>query len=460
MNFWRQLGFITTLCFVIIISLVVVLGPPDLPTSIFTAAIVGGFPLRVILYRFIARRRLQVKNLPKADWEFYRQHLQRDVPPVLVGLYEDKEYLGNPVFKRWGCSLVVEGIDVGLDGFLEISREYSKDDWEYYKDERDETLESQISELERKVAQTVVIGHTRIGNEIFLKPGANENDAVYFWKEEEQKIARVANSTEEFAGMVRAGIEKEEELYWSERLCCAEWFFSLFLGWALAFMLLIAGESVRPIFTADENLLLLLGLLTLLGCWIAPFVLPWQVESSRMFRFPWFPLTGAMAFVLAYVLLVMTWVPDSAALIWFPALIGAIGMSVLALLRRLEKRGRFSNASLWSNAFIAVPVALVAIFRFFIWPSIASSAPYTAYSVGGSSQALRSILQTVEQGDRYEDLHERYPKIFNKPTEKVRFNFDFDAYIIEFDTSRTIVSETWVVKKGKQPQKKLPKVTY
>jgi hypothetical protein len=235
-------------------------------------------------------------------------------------------------------------------------------------------------------------------------------------------------------------------------LKAARSFISLFAGWATAFVTQILWQVYRPGFgyVTDFGFFLFWPALFALVGW-AVFGLPLVYFTPERIASRWHLciVVGIVVCVLAYLLLVCTWLPQSFRLAWFPAIIGAVGGFTYWLLGRAPAASFLAR---WRRvavpAMFLAPGIAVAAFAFLIWPVVLRVSPYLGYRFGAyESRALAEyeIYSRIRPGDTFSDLHRRYPAIFDEPMLSRSSNQtikDFEwSYHIVFDETRTYVTK-------------------
>jgi hypothetical protein len=101
------------------------------------------------------QRREYEARLLRPDWEFYERHLQRSVPEALRRLFDQQGDL-DP----FGISFELEGANVSVTGLCAIDEQGLEDARTYFH-------------------LDIVPFADSDGDVYFLKPGANESNAVY-----------------------------------------------------------------------------------------------------------------------------------------------------------------------------------------------------------------------------------------------------------------------------------------
>lgn len=226
-------------------------------------------------------------------------------------------------------------------------------------------------------------------------------------------------------------------------------FFALFTGWAAAFITLILWQVYGPGFrhVTDFDFFLFWPAVFALVGWVL-FGLPLVYFSPERLASRWYvcSLVGIVVCVLAYLLLVCTWLPESFRLAWFPAIIGAIGGFTYWMLGLSACLGRSPRVAI--PALFLAPAMAVTAFAFLIWPLALSATPYLAYRFGDYRSRARAeyeIISRIKLGDTYAELHRRYPTIFDQPILS-RSSSGTPAglgwsYHIVFDETRTYVTK-------------------
>lgn len=226
----------------------------------------------------------------------------------------------------------------------------------------------------------------------------------------------------------------------------ARTFFSIFVGWCVAIVALVCWQVFAPGFGYVTDFTFFLYWPALFGFigWLV-FVVPAVLcvsEDNRFMQLPVILITGAVYGVLIYLLLVCTWLASGWKLAWFPAVMGGVGGGVYSLLGRSKTFRRHHTVT--TVGFFAAPVALLALFSFFLWPFVTAHIPYVAYVFGANQSrddAHLQILKSIRTGDTYADLHRRYPRIFIEPfLSRSGGGADY-TYSISFDETRTYVTE-------------------
>jgi hypothetical protein len=212
-------------------------------------------------------------------------------------------------------------------------------------------------------------------------------------------------------------------------------FAALAWGWIVAFVswVLLQVHGPGPGSVNDFTFML---------TWPAMFTgLSWLVIAVPALRQPYLavrlrdPKTSWLAWpllaLLAYGLLVATWLHGSAALLGFPIIVGAVAGLLFPALRRSPAHPPLVAAA---------PVALALAFAFVVWPGLERVSPYTTYVYGADdsrSRSLERILHRVHEGDAFADLSARYPKIFPREALHMIGNSSADGhrftYRVEFD---------------------------
>ena len=129
------------------------------------------------------------------------------------------------------------------------------------------------------------------------------------------------------------------------------------------------------------------------------------------------PGTAVFRFTVATTLsfLLLAWSLEFAilGLIWWPILTGVIGgVTFWFLIRRNVQ----PLLRLW-----LIPILLFPFVRFFVLPFGVEYFPYTTYVLTKGmgdidTRALLTVLERVEVGDSYQELHRLYPSIFDEPS--------------------------------------------
>ena len=224
-------------------------------------------------------------------------------------------------------------------------------------------------------------------------------------------------------------------------------FFSMFVGWCAAYVILIGWQVLRkPGFgyiTDFEFFLLWPALFGFIG-WVV-FVVPvllWIDEDNRWLRPERIWLSAAVFGVAVFALLVCSWMSQLIVYWWFPALQGAVAGLAYAALGRwtwFEENPRAAR-----TACVLGPVAALLLFVFGIWPLVIQHAPYFAYRFGGfysRNEACLRIYQSIRPGDTFADLHQRYPKLFDEPFLSSSGNLGHrHTFQIRLDPTRTYVT--------------------
>lgn len=212
-------------------------------------------------------------------------------------------------------------------------------------------------------------------------------------------------------------------------------FASLATGWAVATVAWIVRSVHGPGFgyVTDFAFMVAWPAVFVTAAWFLLVVPALRLPSiARLLADPrtsWFAWP-ALA-LGAYVLLVMTWVDSAGSLAWFPALVGVVAGAVFPPLLRVRTSGR---------AVAAAPVAAALVFAFVIWPVLERVSPHLTYAYGADasrSRSLERILRRVRVGDPFEELADRYPRLFDTPTNAITGNSSAGGraftYRVEFD---------------------------
>jgi hypothetical protein len=228
-------------------------------------------------------------------------------------------------------------------------------------------------------------------------------------------------------------------------------FFALFAGWAVAFVTQILWQVYRPGFgyvTDFEFFLFWPALFALVGWSI--FGLPVVYLTPERLASRWYIciLVGFAVCIVAYLLLVCSWAREMIRLIWFPAIIGAVGGFTYWLLGRPSIDALFAHSrSVAILVLCLAPWLAVSAFAFALWPAIIRVSPYLAFRFGASESRARAeyeIYSRIRPGDTFADLHMRYPTIFTEPIMGASgsgsaASFEW-SYHITFDESRSRVA--------------------
>lgn len=157
---------------------------------------------------------------------------------------------------------------------------------------------------------------------------------------------------------------------------------------------------------------------------VAPIVI-FVPQTHSLFRVTTYPLFGAIYGIVVFCLAVGSWsgfwrsIPF---LVW-PGVIGAVsGMFYSAAITKRVFEGRSSLVLFGSPFVLPVFVGLIA------WPSMEKLNPYWAYRYGNPhshSKMQVEIIKSIKVGDRLQDLHNRYPKLFLNPRELASKDNDY-----------------------------------
>lgn len=227
-------------------------------------------------------------------------------------------------------------------------------------------------------------------------------------------------------------------------------FIAVFIGWAAAFITHILRQVYDGSgfgYVADFGFYLFWPALFALTGWVV-FGLPIVYLLPERIASRWYActVTGTVICVLAYLLLVCTWATELIDLIWFPAIIGAVGGFTYSILGRVSFLDRFRRAAI--PAMFLAPGIAVAAFAFLIWPAALRVTPYLGYRFGDSktrSQAEYEIVSRIKPGDTFAELHRQYPALFGEPFLSIDYQGMADgsvvSYQIYFDETRTYVTK-------------------
>ena len=130
-------------------------------------------------------------------------------------------------------------------------------------------------------------------------------------------------------------------------------------------------------------------------------------------------------------------------LIWWPVLIGMIGGTIFWLLQRFQP--------LHGWTFWIPPIVFFPFGRFVLLPIGIAFFPYTTHLLAEGAigqEAVYAVIQRINVGDSFEDLHRRYPQIFTEPIIGMSsYSSDGTSYSISFDDKRERVTKVELKKK-------------
>lgn len=203
-------------------------------------------------------------------------------------------------------------------------------------------------------------------------------------------------------------------------------FFAAFAGWLAAIVGYLAWQQAEDGHITDFAFTLFWPLaVTFAGWLVVGLPLALWLGDERIRRL-------GLVVGVATTATLATWAVIVAALdfpltswVWWPLAIGVVGGATLWL---LEQRRPFRSWVCW-----VVPLAFFPAVRYGLLPIGVRWFPYTTYVVGKGvigPEAELAVIRTVKVGDTYDDLHRRYPAIFDAPylsTTNDRYTLAFDA---------------------------------
>jgi len=225
--------------------------------------------------------------------------------------------------------------------------------------------------------------------------------------------------------------------------CASYSFFAAFVGWLVPFVGLLAWMQFDERgfgYITDFKFLLFWPLFfTVLG-WLS-VGMPIALSLGRNSRpgFGKVVTIATLATTTTFLGIAALFRFGLMVLIWWPVLIGLIGGSVYWLLARAQFRH--------SWVFWVTPILFFPLIRFVALPIGIAFFPYTTHVLGEGAigeGALLEVIKRVKVGDTYEELHRRYPRIFNEPILGRSPHGDGWFYSIQFDDSRERVVEVTV----------------
>ena len=163
--------------------------------------------------------------------------------------------------------------------------------------------------------------------------------------------------------------------------------------------------------------------------WIVIFIpVLWATKERKIFwdiRFSWF--SWSLLAVIAYTILVMSWLPV-ANLLWFPAVVGlTAGISYSILISR----------NIAPAVLFFLPIIVVTIYQFVLWPIAQKYFTKYAYLLGTPKEKKEmeyGIVRKIKVGMRFDDLNKLLPQRFNKPFDSFSsYGGDGKSYRIDFD---------------------------
>jgi hypothetical protein len=224
-------------------------------------------------------------------------------------------------------------------------------------------------------------------------------------------------------------------------------FLAAFVGWLVSSAIYLPqlGVGAEPLSLRGdlESLLFWSLFFTLLG-WAAvglPLALKLNEIRHRRFFFVVAAATLSTTFTFGLIAALTGFV--LIFLVWWPVLIGIIGGMSFWL---LEQKRRVPAWVCW-----ALPITFFPFMKFVVLPIGVAHFPYTTHVFAGGiagKEALFNVIEMVKVGDRAEDLHHRYPEIFQYPKGGGQFaSVDGWFYSVSFDDEGHRVTEVVINKR-------------
>lgn len=212
-------------------------------------------------------------------------------------------------------------------------------------------------------------------------------------------------------------------------------FFAAFVGWLVPFVGFLLwmqfDENGFGYITDFEFLLFWPLLFTALGWLVVGLPIALNFGTGALPRFRKVLLVSTAATTATFLGISALLQFGLMPLAWWPVLIGVIGGSVYWTLQKSQPlRG-------W--VFWMAPLIFFPFVRFVLLPVGIACFPYTTHVLAEGAigrEALIEVIKRVEIGDTYEELHRRYPQVFDERVLAMFSSGGGWSYSIEFDDTR------------------------
>ena len=191
-------------------------------------------------------------------------------------------------------------------------------------------------------------------------------------------------------------------------------FFAAFIGWLAPFIALLArmqfDQSGFGYITDFEFFLFWPLIFTFIGWLLVGLPLVLIMGDNRIRQLGFVVGSATLATTLSFLVIAALYGFGLIPLIWWPLIIGLIGGTVFWLLQRYQP---FRSWVFW-----LVPIIFFPFIRFVLLPIGISFFPYRTHVLAEGTigpEALYAVIERVQVGDTYEELHRRYPQIFSEP---------------------------------------------
>jgi hypothetical protein len=191
-------------------------------------------------------------------------------------------------------------------------------------------------------------------------------------------------------------------------------FFAAFVGWLVPF-----GGSLTWM-QVDENgfgyitdfafLLFWPLLFTVLGWLVVGLPIAVTISDRQIRSYGLLVAVATAATTATYLGIAAVFQFDLLAMMWWPVLTGLLGGSVFWFLQRYQPFPGW----VWG----LIPIGFLPFVRFVLLPLGLAFFPYTTHVLAEGTigqEALYAVLERVQVGDTYAELHRRYPAIFDEP---------------------------------------------
>ena len=218
-------------------------------------------------------------------------------------------------------------------------------------------------------------------------------------------------------------------------------FFSAFIGWFFPFIGLLTSMQFRSTgfgYITDFDFFLFWPLIfTFLGWLLVGLPVSLKIGRGSETKYWLCLLSWTLATTLSFLLVAALFQFGIIFLIWWPILIGVIGGSIFWFLE-----AKFPIPTSFS---FLLPILFFPFVRFVLLPLGIAYFPYTTHILADGAigqKALYAVIERVEVGDTFEELHQRYPQIFEEPILGTSSHSGNGwSYRIKFDEDRHSVIE-------------------